>query len=104
MGLLTFSPDPQNPPLNTRDLALRLRETRIKVLRKATVEVGATHPSGDRIGVVLVGGPTFAGKTPAPQRRVDLRHDRQLGRNNPTIERPEMDARCGVTADMEQPR
>ena len=77
---------------------------RVEELFEAAIRVRPLQPFGDRKGVLLVGRSSFAWESPAPKRRVDLGDHRAIGRQAPTVERPEMHAVFSVLPDVAQPR
>ena len=64
--LPTESLDPQDPPLNPSDHSLVRCQAGAEELRERAVGVSQAHPSGNRIGVMLIGCPTLAGESPVP--------------------------------------
>src|ERR1700733_4050039 len=78
--------DSENPTLNLGRLALMRFKFRAEELFEAAITVRPLQPFGDREGVLLVGPSSCAWKCLAPERRVDLRHNRAIGRHAPTVQ------------------
>jgi hypothetical protein len=67
------------------------------------IEIGATHPGGDRISVVLIAIAAFACEAAVPEGRIDLNHSLAPRRYLPAVERPEMHSASQMPAEMAQP-
>ena len=80
----------KNPPLDLRHRPFSRSQLGIKELLEPSFQIGVPHPLSDREGVMLIGAPPLAHKTPAPQGGVDLRYHRPLCRDVPAVEGPEM--------------
>src|SRR6266480_7576796 len=84
--------NPENPALNLSLLALIRLQGRVEIFLKPAVSISRLHPSGGGIGILLVGRSSLSWESPVPKRGVNLCDSRTIGRNVPTVERPEMDA------------
>src|SRR5208282_3846222 len=87
--------NPENPPLNLGLPAFLRFKLRVEVRFETAITVRPPQPFRRRKGVLLVGRSPFAWERPVPERRVDLRDHRAIGRQAPTVERPEMHAVFG---------
>ena len=71
----------QNPALHLRHLALMRGQVRFQERGKAAIPVGAPHPGGDAISIVLVARAPLLSEAAAPQRRIDLGNSRRASRS-----------------------
>ena len=84
-----------DPAMNAR-LFAAVEKARKESVARDVIESGKS--------VLLVGRSSLARESPAPQRRVDLSDHRAIGRQAPTVERPEMHVVFDVLPDVAQPR
>jgi Transposase IS66 family len=70
---------------------------------EAAVPIGASEPSGDTEGVVLIPSSVFPAEAAVPQRRIDLGNGRAPGGNVAPVEWPKMYAFIQQLANEAQP-
>jgi hypothetical protein len=97
---LWYSLELQHPSFDLSCLKLGWCQGGFEEFREASIEIGGAHPSGDRIGVVLVGVTSLDLEASAPQPRINLPHHRLSTRNVPAVERPEMDPAAQLLAEV----
>ena len=90
LSISAFSRHPENPTFNLGGLALARFKLGVTELFKTAITVRPSQPFGGRKGILLVGRPSRAWESPAPQRRIDLGDHGAVGRHTPAVEQPEV--------------
>jgi len=80
----------ENPSLDFGSFAVCCIKWRMAVCGERAVAVRLKHPCGYGVSVVLMAVTTVLRKSPTPQCRVDLGHDRLSRCEIPSVERPEV--------------
>src|SRR5260370_42432625 len=92
--------NPENPTLNLGHLAFMRFKLRAEEFFETAFTVRPSQPFGGSKCVLLVRRSPCTWESPAPNCRVDLSNHRAIGRQAPTIERPEIHVAHGVLPDV----